>query len=94
MKSNIWLFDRDARRSGPTIYFVVLQGLIKNLLEICVNLKLAGSIWIKLDQISLNLIQIDQTCSNMFKLDQTCSNLIKMDQIGLNMIKIDQTYSN
>ena len=34
-------FDRDARRSGPTIYFVVLQGLIKNLLEISVNLNLA-----------------------------------------------------
>ena len=29
-----YVFDRDARRSGPTIYFVVLQGLIKNLLEI------------------------------------------------------------
>ena len=70
-KPRLVFFDRDARRSGPTIYFVVLQGLIKNLLEISVNLKLVGSIWIELDQVGLNLIQIDQTCSNRIKLVRT-----------------------
>ena len=32
MNRRKWVFDRDARRSGPTIYFVRLVTLVQNLL--------------------------------------------------------------
>ena len=52
MLFSIRIFDRDARRSGPTIYFEGLQCLLR--------LEQIGSDRIKLDQLGSSLIKLDQ----------------------------------
>ena len=48
----IRIFDRDAHRSGPTIYFDGLQCLLR--------LEQIGSDRVKLDQLGSSLIKLDQ----------------------------------
>ena len=61
-------FDRDARRSGPTIHF---HGFV-TLVQICYKLMETWCLtknWIRLDQIGSDWIRLDQIGSDWIKLD-------------------------
>ena len=70
-------FDRDARRSGPTNYFVGFQNprftqkITRNAMD-----------WIKWDQITSN----SSEGSDWIRLDQIGSDWIRLDQIGSDWI--------
>ena len=77
------VFDRNARRSGPTNHFVGLQRFTQKCTR---NIRKLTN-WIRLDQIGSEWIRLDQIGSDWIRLDQIGPDWTRLDQIGSDWIR-------